>query len=387
MLLTAPLIHNGRTFLPQGSVLELTDDGIVSGIHYGRAEKQVTEYPGILCPGFVNAHCHIELSHLKGVIPEQTGLIDFLRRIPAMRALYSDDQKATARHAAYDELIRNGIVAAGDICNTADTSDIRKRNDLHIHSFVECIGFTETQASAMFRLSAAIYEQFSGQFSGTVLLRQSVTAHAPYSVSEKLFRLIDRHQPDSLLSIHNQEAEAENLFYRSKAGAVRDLLAGLGIDDRFFIPGGSSSLSSYIRWLSASHHVLLIHNTYTGKEDVQLANDRFRQTAWCLCPNANLYIENKLPDVIMLRQNNSLICIGTDSLASNHQLCLLSELIQLKKHFAALEWEELLRWGTYNGAVALGMQSLLGSFEPGKKPGILHLSGIHTETPSVARVY
>ena len=92
---------------------------------------------------------------------------------------------------------------------------------------------------------------------------------------------------------------------------------------------------------------------------------------FCLCPNANEYIGNPLPNVDLLRKYDAAIVVGTDSLASNHQLSILAELQTLRNHYPHIEIIELLQWATLNGARALELDDAIGSFEAGKKPGVL----------------
>jgi cytosine/adenosine deaminase-related metal-dependent hydrolase len=386
MFLTAPLIHNGYGFLPEGSVIELNDAGVIVAIHSEAEGKEVSSFDGMLCPGFVNVHCHLELSHMKGMIPEHTGLIPFLQKVPSYRTTFSEEQKKAARHEAYNELIKNGVVAVGDIVNVTDTTDVRQLGQLHVHSFVETIGFTDAFAQQRFDAALAVYESFTTQHSDKAFLRQSIVPHAPYSVSQKVFDLINQYQPQSIISIHNQESLAENEFYFSKEGAVNDLLGGFGIDTAFFQPFATTSLRTYTNWLAATHPCIFIHNTYTQKEDVAFAVNHFEKTFWCLCPNANLYIENQLPDVMVFLDSGVTVCIGTDSLASNHQLSVLEELITLKKHCPFLQWETLLQWATLNGAKALEMDHLIGSVEMGKRPGIINISCLEGSQPRVQKI-
>lgn len=380
--LTATRIHDGYQFLPEGSTLEIAQDGRVVGIHT-TPQKDAEHFDGILCPGLVNAHCHLELSHMRGVIPKGTGLIPFLQSVVRQRTGFMDEQKEAARHEAYNELLQNGVVAVGDIANTTDTLDLRALGQMHMHTFIECIGFTDNGAAARLLYSEEIRAPFAAQSSEEVFLRQSIVPHAPYSVSPALFRLINKAEKDSLISIHNQEGKAEDEYYRSKTGDVRNLLEGFAIDDSFFEATGKSSLQSYLPLLDESHALLFVHNTCSSAEDIAFGKQRIQQPYWCLCPNANLYIEGRLPDVVMIAANTDNICIGTDSLASNTQLSVMAELQTLNEAFPQIGWERLLRWATSSGAKALQIEEVAGTFSAGMKPGVLQL---HLESGSVKRI-
>jgi cytosine/adenosine deaminase-related metal-dependent hydrolase len=91
---------------------------------------------------------------------------------------------------------------------------------------------------------------------------------------------------------------------------------------------------------------------------------------WITCPNANLYIENRLPDYRHFIDTNANIAIGTDSLTSNWQLSILDEMKAIAKYQSYIPLEMLLRWATLNGAEALGFEDTLGSLVVGKTPGL-----------------
>ena len=77
----------------------------------------------------------------------------------------------------------------------------------------------------------------------------------------------------------------------------------------------------------------------------------------------------------MLMNEERNICIGTDSLASNHQLSIYSELQSINKQYPGIGWETLLRWGTGNGARALRMADVVGSISVGMQPGLVVIMG------------
>jgi cytosine/adenosine deaminase-related metal-dependent hydrolase len=373
--LTATRIHNGKQWLPQGSIVALEDDGTINAILKDGAIDlaQAQHYEGILCPGFINAHCHLELSHMKGAVEEGNRLVPFLQSVMLGRNNFSAEEKAVALEAAIKEMEQNGIVAVGDIANGPDTLPYRERAGFHIHTFVESIGFTETNLADRFAWPQKVFRDFAAQKNNKHLLRQSIAPHAPYSVSAGMFGLINGFEKNSLLTIHNEETQAENDFYENKTGEMFDLYQTLNINTDFFQPSGKTSLQTYMPFIDEEHPVVLVHNTFTGPEDIDWLKTARRNVFLCLCPNANWYIERRMPPVNLFKDSGLTVCLGTDSLASNHQLSIWSEVQTLQKHFPEIDLEVLLTWATFNGALALQMDDIIGSLEPGKKPGIVHI--------------
>jgi cytosine/adenosine deaminase-related metal-dependent hydrolase len=188
--------------------------------------------------------------------------------------------------------------------------------------------------------------------------------------------LITGHAAGQLLTIHNQESEEENTFLLTGKGKFLRLYEALGVDVSFFNGTGKRSLDSILDYFASDQTLILVHDVVTNGEDLRALKGRCPGLYFCLCPNANLYIGGRLPDVNLLISQGCRIVIGTDSLASNTELNILSELKTLQKAFPALDTPTLLLWATSNGAQALRMDEKLGSFIPGKRPGILLLNGL-----------
>jgi cytosine/adenosine deaminase-related metal-dependent hydrolase len=370
--ITATQIHSGKSWLPEGTVLEISDGGRIENIHPGATipPENIKRYEGILCPGFVNAHGHLELSHLKGQIAEGGGLVDFIRAVMALRSSFSAEEKEAAIGAALAEMKEKGIVAIGDIANSPDTLGFRRGAGMHIHTFIEALGFTEEKAADRFSFSEQLYQRFAAQ-EADFILRQSIGPHAPYSISEKLFSLLNAYGAGQTLSIHSQETAAENEWYERKAGGLQHFYEALSIDTGFFRPSGKTSLQTWLPWLDRPARLILVHNTFISEADIAFLGRPEQDIFLCLCPRANLYIERRLPPVALLDASGLDICLGTDSLASNHSLSILSEMQQLYQHFPDISIEKLIRWATWNGARALDMEGRIGSFSEGRKPGIL----------------
>jgi cytosine/adenosine deaminase-related metal-dependent hydrolase len=332
----------------------------------------VEHLKGIICPGFINTHCHLELSHLLGKTPERGGLVNFIMDVQRLRGAGVNEIEAAAIKADSD-MYDNGIVAVGDISNSNATIALKAKSKIYYHTFVETFGFTPDKAEAVFNKALALVNEFKPQSC-------SVTPHAPYSVSKELFKLIkkycDSNANKNLISIHNQECEDENKFYRYKLGSFNDLYAQLGIDISYFKPQARNSLQSVIPLLTAKQDILMVHNTCTNLKDIYFIKRFDRRIHWCFCPNANLYIEGSLPKVDLFLDQGFNITLGTDSLASNNKLCILSEMRTLQNKFPNLTFERLLKWATINGATYLGIDKEKGSLEVGKAPGLNLITGL-----------
>ncbi|MBC9911277.1 amidohydrolase family protein [Chitinophaga varians] len=358
-------IFDGQRFLGPGHVLVLNEDGVVTGIvAENTAGNDVRELDGILCPGFVNTHCHLELSHMKGAVPEKTGLPAFLTRV--MENRNSGHDQATAIAEAEQSMWESGIAAVGDICNSPATVAQKRHQRLYYHTFVECMGVAEVSAPARYQYSLEVLQAFR-EIPGH---SASIVPHAPYSVSSALFGLLAQTPHNSPVSIHNQECAAENELYNTKTGDFLRFYAHFGMDAGSFQAAGTNSLEAYLPRF-AHNKILLVHNTYTSAADIRFALQQPLETWWCFCPQANLYIEDRLPNIPLFREAGCNIALGTDSLASNHQLSVWEEIKTIQTHYPDIPLEELLRWGTSNGAKALGIESRYGSFGAGMQPGVV----------------
>ncbi|MEI9809991.1 MAG: amidohydrolase family protein [Bacteroidota bacterium] len=127
----------------------------------------------------------------------------------------------------------------------------------------------------------------------------------------------------------------------------------MGIDISFFQASGKSSLQSYLLKFIKNQSVLLVHNVHTTEEDLVFAKESDKKLTWCFCPNANQYISGQLPAIDLFIKHDCDIVLGTDSLASNHQLNILEEIKTIRNHFPDIAANQLLRWATINGAKSL----------------------------------
>jgi cytosine/adenosine deaminase-related metal-dependent hydrolase len=334
-------------------------------------------YNGVLIPGFINTHCHLELSHMKGKVDTGTGLIPFITGVVTRRNAAAE-VIADAIAQAEREMLEGGIVALGDISNTTDTFAVKARGRMRYYTFVELFDFLQDAgAEKAFADWSAVYEKIE-LAPGS---RRALVPHAPYTVSKSLFQKInDFNEKTGLtISIHNQETPPENELFESGSGGFYDFYGKFGISLEQFRPNGKPSIHYALEHMNPAHRTLFVHNTLSTRSDIGAAHAWSDQVFWATCPNANLYIENRLPDYQAFIDTGARMTIGTDSLTSNWQLSILDEMKAIARYQSYVPFETLLRWATLNGAEALGFDDTLGSLEVGKTPGIVLLQGITPE--------
>ena len=368
----ATQLFDGKELLNGAELVLITKlDGTVEGIvPLSEAGEDIQIHKGILSPGFVNAHCHLELSHMKGMIPTKTGLQEFVKQIVALRQV-DPEVIQEAIVSAEAEMVANGIVAVGDISNTLDTLEQKAKHHLAYYSFVELYDLDPTRAHDKIIAGIEIQKQFQEH-----CVRASLVPHASYSVTARLSTLLSEHFETHTISIHNQETPGENEFFETKTGPFLGMYERTKVALDFFEPTGKTSLQSILPVFKKAHHGILVHNSFTSAQDIQAVHAEMSNAFWCLCPNANQYIEQTMPPIELLRKNKATIVVGTDSYASNWSLNILDELKTIQLHHDNISLSEMLQWATINGARALQMEKHLGGFDKGKKPGVVLISGV-----------
>jgi len=372
------IINPGEKPIRNG-ILEIDDDGTILNVRSNdqtREESKLEFFSGIIVPGFVNVHCHLELSHLKNQIKQKSGLTGFVEQVGQKRGTETPD------HSLMQNLLfkmyQTGTQALGDIANSKDSLRAKTDSPVEVHTFIELFGLDPDSADLIWTKGIQMLQKFINAD-----LKASLTPHSPYSVSIPLWGKFAKQTKNQnyTISLHNQESKEEQEFIRHHSGTMAKKFISMGIPPEHFPGPAKSSPHWYSNLLPESKKLLLIHNTVTTTEDIQFINKQHpeKEIYFGLCPLSNLYIEDLLPDAIINNRKNLNLCIGTDSLASNMQLSVLEEMKTLSHAYPDITLEELIIMSTINGAKALGLEKQIGSFETGKKPGIILLEGINME--------
>jgi len=375
-LIQADVVFTNMGSLLKNGGLEVDDQGKILGI-FSQEEMQnkVPDevYEGFLVPGFVNAHCHLELSFAVARIERNKGINHFIGRLEYLKKTIDKESKIAAVDYALEAMVEEGIVAVGDICNTNLTVEAKGNAKIKFRNFVEVYGLDEDAAEQKIQEAKALKSVFQNA---------SLVPHSTYSLSSKLLESFDKQNTNNdILSLHHQESEAENQYFKEGKGEMMDRFKTWGLEIPDYIPSGKSPINTFCELLDLKiNPTLLVHNTFSSSTDIDFIQDYFSNPSLCLCPSSNLFIENQLPPVPFFATTDINICLGTDSLASNDMLSILHEIKILTKAFPELPLSTLIRWATLNGAKALGFEKELGSFQIGKTPGVLLIEEVDIES-------
>lgn len=347
--------------LERNIIVEVDGNGLITNIWRTTAldaTASVEFHPGILIPGMVNAHCHLELSYLKGAIEEGLGYGGFARAIGAVRGGFTDDRRIRAAEVADAQMWQEGVEVVADIANDELVMGVKAKSKIEYHTLFEFFGLNNRDTEAHFAMASRH-------------TRSTVTPHSTYSVQDAPFLNICQRN-GGLLSLHFLESENEAALF-NHSGALAEWYARMGWECDFLHYGSPARRVAEALSEGATHdrRVLLVHNTMATAEDVQRVEGAVANASWVLCPESNRYISRLTPPIAMLRTMGARIAIGSDSLASARTLSLLDNL----KLIDDVPLNELLTYATLNGAIALGVEDRKGSLDVGKAPGLVVIEG------------
>ena len=354
-------------------IVSVNDDGTIASVENSGGnltERESVEFHnGIIIPGFVNCHCHLELSHMKDLIHPKEGLSEFLKNFRDKREEGTENMLFSMAKAD-NEMYGSGVVLCADICNTRHTFDIKKKSRIKYINLIEVFGIDPEKADHRMDEIMKLYTTASDY-----RIPSWIVPHSAYSLSLPLFRLLSAvTESNRVTSVHFMETEGERSFLRFHDGPLMDSYRESELVPEVLETVGDHA-AAVLDEITPSGNLILVHNTFTDRTTVKKVKKR-GNLYWCLCPNSNLYIEDQVPPVDLLLEEGCRIVTGTDSLAANDRLSILDELKTLHLYYPWVPLQELIRWATLNGAAALGEETRFGSIRRGKKPGLLLLQDI-----------
>ena len=349
-------------------------DGTVLAVGQCAPEESVSE--GALVPGFVNGHCHVELSHLHKKFVKGSGMAGFIDQINALRDWAGRERKQELVKVWMDKMWADGVSAMADISNDDSSFDIKAGHKMYTRTFLEVFGSEPEMCEGVM---AEVKElQKVADAAG---IDAAPTPHSCYTMSPQLLSSsaaagLER----GYISYHSQESQEEEDLIRTGTGAMYENRVRNGMSTPPVT--GGSSLRYFLERLEHAHpapydeHILLVHNVCLQQSDIDAARKVMNNVYWVVCPLSNIFIHNALPPIPLMRENGLDIMLGTDSLSSNDDLDMVAEMVCLHENFPDVPMAEILTWASSNGARFLGKENMLGALKPGMKPGIVRISAI-----------
>jgi cytosine/adenosine deaminase-related metal-dependent hydrolase len=348
------------------------DDGRVVATGSGPAPDSTDLGNAVILPALVNAHTHLELSYLRGIVPRAGRFLDWIRPLMAVRREYPDaaDPRIvdTARQAIR-ELRASGTGLVGDVSNTLVTVPLLRESGMAAQVFYELLGFNDTDGMARVWDARTKIGAYRGK---DPAVRVALAAHAPYSVSPELFRAIRADidgDSEHVSTVHLGESEEELEFVRNGAGPWRDLLEEIGTWNDEWRPHGGSPVEYLADLGFLDSRVLAVHGVqFTGDD---LARLRSLGTTVVSCPRSNVHVGVGSPPLEAFYAMGVSVAFGTDSLASVTDLNLFNELAEARRIAPRVPASHLLESATLCGAQALGFGADFGTIEPGKRASLI----------------
>lgn len=360
------LLYRGQ--LLRNAVVEVDSAGKILSV--GSVERidslcNTEFFGGVMFAGMVNSHCHIELSHFVGAVTEQCGFASFAEQLGAARNRFSDEDVQRAIAHADLAMLREGVVAVADVANSCDSMEVKRSSSIYYHTFAEHFGLRRTSCDHLYGLM--------------VHQNTSMTMHSTYSVTDDCFKTIAQNGSEPL-SIHFMETPSERELYQGR-GELHEWYRKVGFECDFLHYG--SPAQRIVECVPRDRSVMLVHNVDVTREDIELIMNHFSaEVYWVLAPRSNKYISGSRPPVELLSSLGLNICVGTDSLSSNHSLSMIEELKALR----GVPLVDRLEWATKIGANALGLSDI-GEVEVGRHPSLLVLSGVDFERGEIGENY
>lgn len=357
--------------------VEFDNDGTVTSVgECSDPGREKAFIKGAVVPGFVNTHCHLELSYLWKSFRKGTGMAGFIDQINEMRDNKSIDEKLHDISHWMNVMWNRGVSAMADISNCADTFAIKKASPMYTRTFLEVFG-TEPQDCASVMENVLRLKAVADGYG----LDAAPTPHACYTMSPELVTAVSAEGLKSgFLSFHSEETEEEEDMLKYGRGAMWDNRKAAGMS----VPPvtGKSSLLYFIDRLEKAHpapfdeHILLVHEVCMDQEGIDAVRKVMNHPFVALCPQSNIFIHNSLPPVPLMRRNGLKITVGTDSLSSNDDLDIVRELYCLQNAFPEVGLNELLTWACLNGAEFLSKENEYGRIAVGMKPGLVAVENL-----------
>lgn len=363
MLLSAPHIIpiEGPTYSPgviriQGDTI--SDIGNASLLQKYSGEKIVSLDSMVLFPGFVNAHCHLDLTTLGPLKPKE--FTAWIRDVVSQKNATQPEQVEKGITSGIQTLIKSGVTTIGDhIGFNTDPSPILN-SPLKGILFGEVLGLLPEVAEDIY----GTFKKMDSYFHGHDRFVLHISPHSVHAVNPETLKkvILENKAP---LSCHLAESEPEEKYFSGHKGTLATFVRERGLA----IPHRGRSAFDFLNQQQVDiSKLLVIHGNYLTDKELDLIAEK--KMSIVHCPGSHSFFGHSPFPLQKCLDRGINVALGTDSIASNTTLHFLDELKKLKKSFPWIEAKLILEMATLGGAKALRMENEIGSLIAGKKADI-----------------
>jgi cytosine/adenosine deaminase-related metal-dependent hydrolase len=351
-----PPIEDGAVAIEGGQVVAVGGAAEIRATH-GGDERDLGER--VLAPGLINAHCHLDLTHLRGEVEWRGSFIEWVLQLVAAKSLHSEKEYLSAYTLGMDQLIRSGTTTVVDITSTPAILHQILPGKLRVWWCLELIDFNRADGAAAQTAEALEFMEAHPNVRGGF----GLSPHAPYTASAELYRLCgERAREQNIpLTTHLAESQEEDDMIRRGTGAMYDYFLRAERDMSDCKRVGPTQLLAEYGVLGP--RCLVAHANCLTPLDTALLKQSGAHVV--LCPKSHRFFQRGTPLLDTLREYGINVCLGTDSLASNDTLSMLEEMQTLARMFPRLPARVLLEMATVAAARALNQSGKLGRITPG----------------------
>ncbi len=348
------------TVLPNGYLA--VENGVVVSVGSGRVpgDAPVVDHGhGVLMPAMINAHTHLELSALNGMIPMDMGFRQWVMQVLSTRRQLGTEALLAGVDQGIEQLLASGSAVIGEISTLGISAGPFAASGLSGVWFREYLGSDPAEDLKAVRLNGN--------------LPVSLAGHAPHTTAPDLLRRLKSAAAamDRPFSIHLAESDDEMEFVKTASGEWSDFLDRRGIDYAAWGLPAASPVAHLDRLGLLDEATVAVHLVQATAKEMDILAQRGVNV--CLCPRSNYNLYKRLPDVAAMQAAGLSLCLGTDSLASVGSLSMFDEMAFTARRFPFLSPADILAWATLNGALALGLGDRYGSLAPGKRAAFIYV--------------
>lgn len=357
--MVAPPIEDGGIAVRDGEILSTGPWDQLRREHPAASSEDLGEM--ILMPGLINAHCHLDYTMMRGALFGRGGFTEWIKRLNSIRRSLDPKDYLDAIESGLSELRRWGCTTVFNIESFPEVIPFLPESPIRVWWFLEVMDIRSRLESFEALAGAIGFLEQAGEGSGGF----GISPHAPYTVSRDLFELsaafAGRHHLP--LCTHLAESGEEMAMFREGGGVMHEFLRSIGrsMEDC----SGRTPVELVIGGGLVPEGALLVHMNELTEEDKALLASRPGHHPVIHCPRTHAFFGRKPFDLEFFRNSGIPVLLGTDSLASNRDLDMFSEMRAMQEAFPGLEPREILSMVTLRPASAIGRAGRIGELSPG----------------------